>query len=471
MYLYQQITQQLSSQIEQGIYGPGEKLPSIRKLRRQHHVSVATIQQVFNLLEAQRLVEAKPKSGFYVRQLPTIGVGLAEQPETMSLPLDVNINDEATSILQKCDQAEFMDLGIAFPAPEFLPTKQLQQIISRLVRQQIRELMQVHFPPGLLKLRHQICQRLVEMGCSLTKDQIVITNGCQEALSLCLRAVAKPGDTIAIETPTFVGILQLIEALGMKALEVPTHPQDGISLDALAFALDQWPVKACALVPSFNNPLGSNMPDDKRQELIRLVEAKNIPVIEDDLFGDLHFSQQRPRPLKVFDRQGLVLYCSSVSKSISPGLRVGWISPGRYQRDIEHLKSFTSVSTSSLAQNVVAEFMSTGGYERHLRQLRLQLAKQVQLFTYEIIQTFPKGTSTTRPNGGYILWVQLPEKIDATVMFEDALKKQIGILPGHLFSASGKYKNFFRVNCAIPWGDKTQQAIRELAHIAHSLMR
>ena len=471
MYLYQRIAQQLTTQIEQGTYGPGERLPSIRRLSRQHQVSIATIQQVFNLLEDQRLVEAKPKSGFYVRQISTVGVQLTEQTDTVSLPLDVNINDQATSILQRCDEAEFVDLGIAFPAPEFLPTKQLQKIISRLVKKHIRELMQVHFPPGLLKLRHQICQRLVEMGCSLTKDQIVITNGCQEALSLCLRAVAKSGDTIAIETPTFVGILQLIEALGMTALEIPTHPQQGISLEALAFALDKWQVKACALVPSFNNPLGSNMPDEKRQELVRLVEAKNIPVIEDDLFGDLHFSQQRPRPLKVFDRQGLVLYCSSVSKSVSPGLRVGWVSPGRYQRDIEHLKSFTSVSASSLAQNIVAEFMSTGGYERHLRQLRLQLAKQIQLFSYAIIQTFPKGTSITRPNGGYILWVQLPEKIDASEMFEEALKKKIGILPGHLFSASGKYKNFFRINCAIPWDDKTQQAIRELAHIAYLLMR
>ncbi|MFG1490580.1 PLP-dependent aminotransferase family protein, partial [Oceanospirillum sp. HFRX-1_2] len=347
--LYQQIADELARQITEGIFQPGDKLPSIRKLSQQRSVSIATVQSAYEQLELQHLIESRPQSGFYVRQpitpnysgtlsdksgisrmvspfgsdsagnAPSCELPTPNQHTDLSLPTAVSIKQSASEVLRRCQQPELINLGTAIPSPDFLPVKQLQRIMGSLVRKRMDEVVVAVFPPGLEELRNQIAKRMAESGCHVAASEIVITNGCQEALTLCLRAVAQPGDVIAIESPAFVGLLQTIESLGMKALEIPTHPQKGISLEALQLALQQWPVKAVALVPTHNNPLGFTMPDEHRRELLELLEPLNIPVIEDDLFGDLDYSGNRTPAIKAYDEDGLVLYCSSVSKSIASG--------------------------------------------------------------------------------------------------------------------------------------------------------
>ncbi len=463
--LYQQIADDLARQIDEGSFQAGDKLPSIRKLSQQKQVSIATIQSAYELLERQQLIESRPQSGFYVREVIKTDLPACEIQDNLQLPTRVSIKQSATEVLQRCQQPDTINLGTAIPSPEFLPVKQLQRIMGSLVRKRMDEVVVSVFPPGLLELRVQIAKRMAESGCRVSAGEIVITNGCQEALTLCLRAVAEPGDIIAIESPAFVGLLQTIEALGMQAMEIPTDPRKGISLDALQLALEQWPIKAVALVPTNNNPLGFTMPDENRQRLLTMLAEKEIPVIEDDLFGDLNYSGSRPKAIKAYDENGQVLYCSSVSKSIASGLRVGWVSAGRYQPQIEFLKSFSSVGTSTLSQMAVAEFLANGGYDRHLRRIQSAYAKQVQKMSEAVLKYFPAGTSVSYPQGGYILWVVLPVGIDTLQLHYNALDDNIGIMPGEMFSARDQYQNSLRLNCAIPWSDEVEQAIKSLGQL------
>ncbi|NRA21742.1 MAG: PLP-dependent aminotransferase family protein [Oceanospirillaceae bacterium] len=464
MTLYEQLVQQISLQIEQGIYKSGDKLPSIRRLSRLSGVSVATVQKAYAVLEDRRIIEPRPKSGFFVKARDKVPLKKPVQP--LGLPNDVAIHALATTIFHACEMPGMVNFGTAYPSIEFLPLKQLQRIMRKLIQVDMEDLLTAHFSAGHRPLKHQVSRRLAETGCLVAEDEVIITNGCQEALILCLRAVAVPGDTIAIESPAFVGLLQAIESLGLKALEIPSDADDGISLEAMALALEQWKIAAVALVPAFNNPSGSNMGQQNKQKLVKLLAAHQVPLIEDDLFGDLSHSTARNIPAKAFDEQGLVLYCSSISKSIAPGFRVGWVCPGKYFKEIEYLKSFTNVSASSMAQAAAAEFLSTGAYDRHIRQLCRIYMQHIDWFQKKIMLHFPVGTSVSQPRGGYILWVELPIGCDTNVIFEAAIKQQVSFLPGQLFSSTGKYNNCLRINCSVSIDERTEQAIQCLGKIA-----
>ncbi|WP_435100517.1 PLP-dependent aminotransferase family protein [Arhodomonas sp. AD133] len=467
--LYRRVADDIARQIEEGMYRPGDRVPSIRRLAGQLGVSIATIQAAYDMLESRRLIESRPQSGFYVRHPVDPDTGEPPMAEAINLPTTVSIRNEATAALQRCEGEGVLNLGAALPAPGFLPRRQLQRILGRLSRHCIDEIVMARFAPGLDSLRHEVVKRLADAGCHVSPQEVVITNGCQEALNLCLRTVARAGDTIAIESPAYVGLLQAIESLGMKALEIPTHPQDGVSLDALELALEQWDVRACAFVTANSNPMGASMPDEAKRRLVAMLAEREIPLVEDDEFGDLNYNRTRPRAAKSFDEKGLVLYCSSISKSIASGLRVGWCSPGRFENSVEFLKSFSSVSSPPICQMAVAEFMSSGGYDRHIRRLQSAYSEQVQRFIAAVSRTFPRGSTVSRPRGGYVLWVGLPGGVDAALLHERALAEGVGIMPGHLFSASGSFRDYIRLNTAVPWGDDAERAIATLARLTVEL--
>jgi DNA-binding transcriptional MocR family regulator len=362
-----------------------------------------------------------------------------------------------------------IQLGAAVPEASFLPTRQVEKALANANRQQRQRSASYEFPPGVLELRRQISRRMAEIGCRVRADEIVITNGCQEALTLALRAVTSPGDVVAIESPSFYGLLQVIDSLGLKALEVPTHPRDGISLPALQLVLEQWQVKACILVTNFSNPMGYCMSDTHKHELVELLESHQIPLIEDDIYGDLGFAQRRPGVCKSYDEQGEVLYCSSFSKSLSPGLRVGWIAPGKYLQQVEYSKFVTNLATPTLPQLAVAELLEKGHYERHLRKIRSEYARAVDRMTKAVERLFPQGTRITRPQGGFVIWVELPENLDSFELARRLLSLGISIAPGPIFSATGKYQNFLRLSCACEWSDQIERALATIANTAQSI--
>ena len=440
-------------------------------MSRQKQVSVTTVLQAYYQLEARGVVEARPRSGFYVNRTLPRSAGEPKISSPNPDPAKVSIRELVMMVAQRDIQhPDLVHLGAANPAPDISPPRRLSQILSRLARKTDTHLSQYDPPPGCEPLRIQIARQAVTAGCMITADDIVTTAGCTESTNLCLRAVCKPGDTVAIESPTSFDVLQCLEALGLNALEIPTGPRDGISLEALEFAIGNNPVSACLVIPNFNNPLGSLMPDDRKRDMVELLARHEIPLIEDDVFGDIHFTEKRPLAAKAFDRKGLVMYCSSFSKSVCTGLRLGWVVPGRFKARVEWLKYTTNIGTSTLPQFAMAEYMAGGHYPKHLRRIRQIYDLFVGEMRQAVIRHFPAGIRVTRPAGGFVLWIELPRSVDALALYKVGLENGIAILPGHIFSATDRYNYFIRLNAA-SWSPAAEAAIRTLGDLVRTLSR
>jgi DNA-binding transcriptional MocR family regulator len=392
-HLYQELAARLAEAIYAGSLRAGDRLPSVRRLSEQHGVSIATAVQAYRALENQRLIEARPKSGCFVLPKPRkLAEPAASRPP--ATPRFVGVNKFVMEYLACSHLPGVAPLGCATPSEELYPADKLLRLAAAIARRQPNVASRYLMDTGNARLKSAIVRRAVEFGCILAPEDVVVTNGCTEALNLALRAVAGPGDTVALESPTYFTLLQIIESLGMKALEVPTHPRDGISLDALDLATQKpGAVKAALVISNFSNPLGSLMPEENKRKLVRLLDSRGIPLIEDDIYGDTYFGRSRPFVAKAFDTSGSVLLCSSFSKSLAPGFRIGWIAPGRFQQQVELLKFINSIATPELPQLAIAEFMANGGYDHHLRRLRAAFATQVQR-TSEAVAISPPGAGS-----------------------------------------------------------------------------
>jgi DNA-binding transcriptional MocR family regulator len=464
-YLYEDVALKISDLIQDGSLKPGERVPSIRGLRSKLRVSLNTVLQAYMLLDSKGLIEARPQSGFYVKA-PS---ALPKEPSISRPSLavtNVGVTDLVAKIFDAARAEDILQLVANTPNPEVIPVRRLTRIVTSIAREFPMKSVNYDFPPGNEGLRRQIAKRSLDWGGALPADEIVTTNGAMEALNLCLRAVASPGDTIAIESPTFFGVLQAIESLKLKALEIPTHPRDGISIEALEEALRRTRVTACLFTPNFNNPLGSCMSDASKKRLVMLLAAKNIPLIEDDIYGDLCFGSVRPRAAKAFDKRGMVLVCSSFSKTLAPGYRVGWVAAGRFHNQVKSLKLTNSMASTSLTQMAIANFLETGGYDRHLRKIRKIYASQVEHMRSAIARHFPKGTKVTNPQGGFYVWVELPKHVSALALHRKALSAQISIAPGPIFSPKQKYENFVRLSCGLTWSPRVEDALITLGKLA-----
>jgi DNA-binding transcriptional MocR family regulator len=465
MSLYEQVAQKIAYLIHQGTLQAGERVPSVRKLRSDLGVSVSTILEAYRLLESEGLIEARPQSGYYVREhrpLPPEPSISASKP----VVTDVGVAALVSEVLAAARDPEMIPLGASGNSAALMPTQKLNQILAKLARQADVSSNSYDLPPGQESVRRRIARRSLTWGGSLTADDLVLTCGCMEAINLCLKAVAKPGDTIAIESPVYYGFLQVLESLGMRALEIPTHPREGVSLAALELAIRTHPIKACLFMPNFSNPLGSCMPDTHKQQLVTMLTQAGIPLIEDDVMGELYFGERRPQPAKAFDSEGMVLLCSSFSKDLAPGYRVGWTAPGRFKAQVERLKHSSTIANPALPQLAIAEYLQSGSYDHHLRRLRKAYGMQIQRITQSIRQFFPDGTKVTRPSGGFLLWLELPESVDALQLYRQALQQRISIVPGSVFSTTPHYRHCIRLSCGYPWSDQIEQALAVLGHLA-----
>lgn len=465
IYLYEKLASEVADQIEQGIFQAGERLPGIRGFSGQREISAATAVAVYRKLEDEGFIEAKARSGFFVRSRPKTTIPEPGISKPRVQPRAISGQQLAMQLIKAANAPNVVQLGAAVPGPAFLPSRAVERALANAVRNHRQRIMEYAFPPGVAELRQQLARRMADSGCRTPADEIVITNGCQEAIGLALRAVTSPGDVVAIESPTFYGLLQAVDALGLKALEIPTHPRDGISLDALQLALEQWPVKACIVVPNYSNPLGYCMSDEHKQRLVTLLEKHRVALIENDIYGDLGFSQRRPSTCKAFDSDGSVLYCSSFSKSLSPGLRVGWIAPGRHLEKVEYLKYIANLATPTAPQMTVVELLRGGAYDRHLRKVRGDYARAVQRMIEAVDRHFPEGTRVTRPQGGFVIWIELEKNVDTFELSQQLLEQNISIAPGPIFSASRKYRNYMRLSCACEWSNRVERALATMARM------
>lgn len=468
-FRYERLVEELEQKISNGTYKIGEKLPSIRDYHKQQSLSISTIYKAYVELEMMGLIEARPKSGYYVS-----GFTKTLKEPTFSLkkspPLKVDLASIVHTVHQAISDDRMLPLGGLVIAPELLPYKQFSQILKGISADMMKSLLVYALPEGNVELRRQVAMRTVGIEGGVNPDDIIITNGCMEALALALQVVVKPGDTVIIERPTFFVVLQLLEEMGIYVIEIPTDPITGMDMAALKKTVETNKVDACITMPNFQNPLGALMPDSRKRELVEFMNSKDIPTIEDDIYSELYFGEAKPLSLKRFDKKDLVITCSSFSKTLAPGLRVGWVNPGRRFKDrIQKLKTGLSVATSSLDQFILAEFLSGGGYDRHLRVLRTQVRKQVRATAQAVQNYFPEKTRLMIPQGGAFLWVQLPEGIDSVALYWEALKHNIAILPGKVCSVSPLFGNHVRLSCGYPVTDAILEGIRTLGDLIRSM--
>lgn len=464
--LYHQLAESLQQLIEQGTLRPGHRIPSVRRMALQRDVSVSTVIQAYTLLENRGLLEARPQSGYYVRPRLAFEAPEPRMARPMARPSEIGVSDLAAEVITLSADPSYVALGAACPDHTLFPTRKLARLIGAAGRDDPsmigRYTMNLSFDP----LTREIARRYLQAGAPLGHDELVVTLGCTEALNLSLRAVTRPGDTVAIETPAYFGLLQTLHSLGLRVLEIPTDPREGICLDSLRSAFETCEVKAVVVIPAFQNPLGASMPDEKKARLYDLLVEFDLPAIEDDIYGDLYFGERRPKPLKAWDRDGRVLLCSSFGKTLAPSLRVGWCAPGRYLERVRRLKFTNTLGTPVILQKTVSDFLRNGGYDHHLRSIRRAYRHQTQLFSQAIVRFFPAGTRISRPQGGFVLWLELPPGIDTTRLHHEAVQHRINIAPGQLFSVKDRYRHCLRINCGLPWSDRIESALETLGRLA-----
>jgi len=467
--LYDQVARVVRGMIDEGSLEAGQRVPSLRSMSKRLKVSITTVMQAYAHLEDQGLIESRPQSGYYVTGRAALDIPAPRRSRSQHSPRRVKIGDAVQTVFTLANDPGIVPLGVANPAAELLPLRTLTRLVREVARRHPRDVVNYSFPPGNPGLRREIAARSSGIGGAVSPDDVVITTGATEALMTSLSAVAKPGDVVAVESPAYFMLLQIIESLGMLAMEIATDPATGMSVDDLCKAADQIDIKAVITNPTFHNPTGSLMPDAEKQRLVEALAERGVPLIEDDIYGELYFTDERPRTLKSFDRDGSVLLCSSFSKAVAPGYRVGWVLPGRYESEVMAKKWIVSSATASLPQMTMAEFIRGGGYDRNLAKLRRHYAGQVRRMRAAVAEYFPEGTRVSDPSGGFVLWVELPAGTDSMELFNQAMAQQIGITPGVLFSSSGKYRNFIRLNAGHPWDARIEDAVRTVGRLAEGM--
>ncbi len=464
-FLYQQVIDLISAMQTSGALRHGDKLPSLRKLSRQLNVSIPTVKQAYIELERLGKVEARAKSGYYL-QSAKMALVAPKRPKFVRKPVAVRCQTLIEEVYDAVHAPNMIPLGVAHPVMASPPDKLLARIMRRVLSQAGPKVMAYGPMDGYSPLKRQIAQRYLEQGVEVRQQDLIITNGAQEALAIATQCVAKAGDVVAVESPTYFGILELIENLGMMALEIPTCSESGICLDDLKESLDKHDVKACVFSSLINNPTGSCMPEAKRQALVKIVEDRNIPLIEDDVYGELTFNEEKVLPLQAFSTKNLVITCSSFSKTAAPSYRIGWIMTNKFEEKAKGLKRAFSCSSSLLNQMVLTEYLRSGDFDRNIKRLRQVLKQNKERLVALIAECFPPKTCVSNPQGGCVVWVELPVGCDATTWFRDCVENGISVTPGLLFSASGKYKRCARLSYGLPWNNSVENAVNRIAKLA-----
>jgi DNA-binding transcriptional MocR family regulator len=460
---YRRIAAHVTAQISSGALRTGARLPSVRALSQQFEVSTNTVLHALATVEAEGLVEARPQSGYYVRLRATSSLALPAAPSPTPRAVALGDRDHLASFVRAMGDQATVPLGAACPSSELLPAAKLASLVGRVARMEGAKALRYDPLPGYPLLRREIARRMNRFGCRVEADRVVTTIGAIEALHLALKATTRRGDTVLVEAPCYFGILNLIEALELKVLEVPSDATTGLDLEAAERALGSGRVKACVVVPTFSNPLGSLMPVARKRALVALCASHQVALIESDVYGDLPFEGERPLPLKAFDDRGEVLYCSSFSKTVAPSFRVGWIAPGRHFDAVVRAKFTHTVASPTVTQAALAELLVSGGYDRHLRGLRRAMKQQVAGAREAIARSFPAGTRVSDPRGGFLLWVELPERaVLAGELQQRALRSGISIAPGPLFSAHRRFERSLRLSGGYRWSEMFDRAIATL---------
>ena len=463
---YAQVARRLASLIDRGTLRAGDRLPSLRRTSAVERVSLTTSLQAYSLLEMHGYVEARPQSGFYVCSMASRDTQRPSASVTGRAASGLDASSGVARILQSAQDRGLVSFGAACPDASLLPTRALSRLVSSIGRAKLADTNAYSFPPGREELRREIARRAVRWGGALGLDDVLVTCGATEALSLALMATTRRGDTVAIESPCYFWTLLLLDTLGLRAIPVATDPQEGLNIDALAGVLHRRKVAAIVASPTCQNPLGSVMSDESKSALAALLERYDVPLIEADVYGEAFHGLVRPAPVKAWDRGGRVLWCSSFSKVLAPGYRIGWIAGGRYQESLMRLKLAGTLATPALPQLAIAAFLRTGSHDRFMKSVRAAYRDQLARGRDAVARYFPEGTRMSQPRGGFLLWVEMPAGVDSVRLADEALAGGISVAPGTLFSTQEAHRCCLRLSCGQPWSPALERAVESLGRIA-----
>ena len=469
-HLYLQISEAIEQQILKGVLNVGDKLPSVRMLSKQHGSSVSTILQAYYHLEGKGLIESRPQSGYYVKFSPSRFPRKIEKSDPLPDITTKNVDAIIGEVYENFSMPGVTRFSLSVPAPELLPLARLNKAMAQALRDLPANGTQYDHLQGNEQLRRQIARWAMQWGSSMQASDLITTSGCMNAISYCLMALTSAGDTIAVESPVYFGVLRFARSIGLNVIELPTDPDTGVDPADLKKVLDTHKIKAVFFVTNFSNPLGYCMPDQQKEATVKLLAKYGVPLIEDDLYGDVYFGKTRPRPAKSYDEEGNVLWCSSISKTLAPGYRVGWVAPGKYLEQIKRLKLYHSITGATAQQAAIASFLATGRYEHHLRKLRQTLHANSLQFTRAIGEYFPEGVKLTNPTGGFILWAELNKKMDTYELYREAMQQKISIAPGTMFTLQDKYQNCMRLSYGMQWAPEVDRALKRLGKLVCQMM-
>ncbi|MEO7100205.1 MAG: PLP-dependent aminotransferase family protein [Luteolibacter sp.] len=462
--MYQDFAAKLAALIGSGTFAAGDKLPSIRQASRENQVSVTTVLESYHILENKGLIESRPRSGYFVK--PPSKPVVRFPSVSMYRPKPVRIETSAIfeAVMDSVENRDMIPFAAAAPDDSIISLSRLPTLAASIFRKYGAEASRYTPPMGRRELRLALSRRLLGCGIKAMPDGIVTTHGATEALLLALRVTTKAGDLVAVESPTYFGILNLIRDLGLRAIEIPVCEATGLSIDALEKALGKHAIAACVVQPNFQNPLGCSMPAENKKRLANLSDARGFTIIEDDVYGDLDHSGDRPPSISLYG--GDVIHCGSTSKTVAPGLRVGWVVAGAHLQKIKYLKTIQCPWNATLSELIVAEFLDGGGYDRHLRRIRKIYASQCARMRSEVVRHFPKSCKITEPTGGFVLWIEMPEKFDSEAFTVEAISRGISVGPGTIFSPTLQFKNCLRLSCGVSLGPRTLEALALLGRLA-----
>jgi DNA-binding transcriptional MocR family regulator len=468
-FLYSQIVSRIEKQIRQNVLKTGDKLPSVRHLSQEQNISISTAYKAYVELENMGMIEARPKSGYYVKfsaaqlsRVPGVKPPIKKITQT-------SVTEMIAMVYQNMDEDTVLRLSRSNPPLNLIPLAKLNKSMMEAIRKSPSGNINYENLQGNVSLRKQIAKNAFNWGGNITEDDVVTTQGCMEALVFCLRAITQPGDTVAIESPCYFGIFNVMLSLNLNVLEIPVDPKTGLDIDYLKQAMDKVDIKVCLFVPNFSNPVGALMPDERKQELVALLTERQIPLIEDDIYGEIYFGKSRPRNCKSYDKEGWVILCSSVSKSLAPGYRVGWCIPGRFKDQIINIKMMHTITSATPTQAAIGHFFETGRYDLHMRNLRKALYTQCLKYIQGIATYFPADTKISRPQGGYALWIELGKNVNAFELYQAAMAHNISIAPGQIFSTDARFTNFIRISFGLPYDDVLENSFKILGDLVKGM--
>lgn len=465
--LFQALADDLEAMIARDDYQVGDRLPSVRTLHVERGIATGTVMRSLAELEARGLIEARPRSGYFVKPRHTLAVprtpSRALRARTVPLP---HVTD---TFVSASSDPSLVPLGGAVLAEQLVPLRYLRRIARETLSKDAPVFTEYSPPAGEPELRRNIGKQLLTIGVRASAENVVVTSGAMNAMRLAVSVATKRGDTVAVESPTFFALLPMLRDAGLLVVEVATDPQTGINLEALASVAAQRSIAALIVTPNFQNPTGACMPTESKQQLLGLARRYGFHLIEDDVYGDLYFGARRPRPLTALARRDdNIFYCSSFSKTLSAGLRVGFVVSHSQSEALARAQLSSTISVPVFNQRVVARFLADGAYERHLRRLRGALRRQMDAATRAIARHFPRGVELTAPTGGFVLWLRLPNGVSSLKLYELAMEHGVSILPGSVCAIDTRYEHYIRVSCGHPWSERLEGGVRRLAELART---